>query len=64
VINNDKIYVNDTKKLLVLDIDANYISKINYTGLNHIKLPFCVDDWRIYLSSRDGILIYGKKIKN
>jgi hypothetical protein len=63
IINDDIIYVNDGKKLLILDMDGRYVSNINYNNQTHVNLPFCVNDGKIYLSTKRKILVYNQKRK-
>jgi len=59
VIHDDIIYVNNGKKLIILDLAANYISEINYG--EEINLPFRVKDEKIYMLTKYKILIYSQK---
>jgi len=62
IIKDEIIYVNDGKKLLILNMEAKYISEINYNKKKKKNLSFCVNNNKIYLSIKNEILIY-KQIK-
>jgi len=64
LIKDDMIYVNNGRKLLILDMDGEYISEINYNKYENMNLPFCVNDGKVYLSVKNKIMIYKQKYKS